>query len=131
MAEIRFLAIEQVLAIHEDSIRRYGGDSGLRDRGLLESALATPQMTFGGSLLHTDLYSMAAAYLFHICSNHPFIDGNKRTAAATAAVFLEVNGYELTASEPELVDLVLAVAQGNLQKPEIAQFFRDHSQPVV
>jgi len=78
-----FLAIEDVLDIHALQLARYGGPDGLRDQGLLESALAQPQATFGGGFVHDGLFPMAAAYLFHIVSNHPFIDGNKRTSTAS------------------------------------------------
>jgi death on curing protein len=122
-----FLVLNEVLRIHRDQIERYGGDPGIRDLGLLESAVAMPQAGFGGSFLHHDLFEMAAAYLFHIAMNHPFIDGNKRAGTATALVFLEVNDIEVNASQDELADMVLAVAQGQTDKTAIAEFFRRHS----
>ena len=76
-----FLSLAEVLEIHRDQIERYGGDPGIRDLDLLQSALAIPAAGFGGQYLHNDLYEMAAAYLFHITQNHPFVDGNKRTGA--------------------------------------------------
>lgn len=87
--ELDFLRIEDVLGIHEDQIERYGGASGLRDAGLLSSAVETARATFDGELLHTDVFAVAAAYMFHIVQNHPFTDGNKRTGAAAALVFLD------------------------------------------
>ena len=93
-----FLSLDEILEIHKDQIARYGGMAGIRDLGLLQSALAQPQATFGGQFLHTDLIEMAAAYLFHIVQNHPFIDGNKRTAFAATYTFLAINGAELTAN---------------------------------
>ena len=90
-----FLTLDEILAIHEDQIARYGGSLGVRDWGLLQSATAMPAVTFGGRFLHGDLCEMAAAYLFHLVQNHPFVDGNTRTAPASALVFLDLNGVEL------------------------------------
>jgi death-on-curing protein len=95
----------------------------------LRSALAQPEASFGGEFLHRDLYEMAAAYLFHLTQNHPFIDGNKRIGLAAAVAFLHINGQALTAGQPAAVQLVLAVARGELDKPAIAAFFRKHSRP--
>ncbi len=98
----KFLSHAQVLQLHDDVINRYGGSHGLRDQGLLESALAMPEAAFGGQFLHPDIATMAAAYLFHLFQNHPFLDGNKRIGAAAAVTFLWVNGVELTLSNDEL-----------------------------
>jgi death-on-curing protein len=122
-----FLTIEEVLAIHRDQIERYGGSDGLRDVGLLQSAVAAPAATFDGAFLHADLFEMAAAYLFHLASNHPFVDGNKRVGAAAALVFLELNGVSFDASEDDLERTVLAVAEGRLRKSKLTEFFRAHS----
>lgn len=119
-----FLELAEVLYIHADQIERYGGEASIRDAGLLEAALAMPRAMFEGEFLHRDLYAMAAAYLFHIVQNHPFVDGNKRTGAATALVFLEMNGVDVEADEDALVALVLDVAQGRADKARIAAFFR-------
>ena len=121
-----FLELAEVLTIHLDQIERYGGEPALRDLGLLESAVAMPRASFGGAYLHPDLFEMAAAYLFHIVQNHPFVDGNKRTGTAAALVFLEFNDISVAADEDALVTLVLDVAQGRADKPRIAQFFRDN-----
>ena len=88
----RFLTLVEVVTILQDQITRYGGEYGIRDMGLLSSAIAVPQATFAGERLHTDLFEMAAAYAFHICQNHPFLDGNKRVGLAAALVFLDLNG---------------------------------------
>src|ERR1700686_349958 len=101
-----FLSLDEVLEIHEQQIERYGGSSGLRDAAGLESAVATPQATFGGEFLHTPISAMAAAYLFHARQNHAFIDGNKRVGANGAIPFLLMNNWEPTFDEQELVDLV-------------------------
>ncbi len=122
-----FLDLEEVLEIHHDQITRYGGTTGIRDLSLLQSALATPQAGVGNQYFHADLFEMAAAYLFHIVRNHPFVDGNKRTGVAAALVFLEMNGIEIRASDEVLVKTVLAVADGKLQKGPLAEFFRRHT----
>lgn len=124
---IQFLTLDDVLETHAFQIMTYGGGDGVRDLGLLESALAQPEASFDGQFLHADIFSMAAAYLFHIVSNHPFVDGNKRVGLEVALIFLELNGIELLASDSELVDLVLATATGQLTKDEIAKFFRSHA----
>jgi death-on-curing protein len=121
-----FLNLSEVLHIHRDQIERYGAESGIRDLGLLQSALATPAAGFGGRFLHSDLFEMAAAYLFHISRKHPFVDGNKRTGAACALVFLELNDIEIDASEDALVEMVTAVAEGRAEKEAVAGFFRRH-----
>ncbi|MFN9295232.1 MAG: type II toxin-antitoxin system death-on-curing family toxin [Planctomyces sp.] len=90
-----FLEIDHTIQLHRSLIENYGGVEGIRDVGLLHSALAMPQASFGGEFLHRDLFEMAAAYLYHIVQNHPFIDGNKRTGAAAAIIFLSMNDMEL------------------------------------
>ena len=101
-----------------------GGLAGVRDAGLLESAVSMPRAAFSGERLHCDLFEMAAAYLFHVVSNHPFIDGNKRTGAAAALVFLLMNGVRLEADEEGLEATTRAVARGEADKAQIAGFFR-------
>jgi death-on-curing protein len=121
--EPAFLSLDEVLEIHEQQIGRYGGSAGLRDVAGLESAVATPQATFGGEFLHPSIPAMAAAYLFHLCQNHAFIDGNKRVGANAAVTFLLMNDWEVLFSEQELVDLVLSVASGGLSKPRLIEAF--------
>jgi len=121
-----FLTIEELLESHQEQIRNYGGTQGIRDLGLLESAVAQPAASFDGRLLHADVFEIAAAYLFHIVQNHPFIDGNKRVGLEAALLFLELNGNSLEAPDEKLLKLVLDVAQGQRFKPEIAEFFRAH-----
>ncbi len=118
-----FLSLDEVLEIHEQQIERYGGSSGIRDAAGLESAVATPQATFGGEFLHTSIPAMAAAYLFHLCQNHAFIDGNKRVGANAAITFLLMNNWEPTFGEEELVEVVLAVASSGLGKPLLIEIF--------
>jgi death-on-curing protein len=126
MKEPLFLTLDEVLQLHASRIELYGGTHGVRDQALLESALAQPSQSFGGSYLHDDLAAMASAYLFHIVQNHPFLDGNKRTGAAAAIVFLKMNDVHLIADETALEQIVLGVAQGAVGKAEIAEYFRDH-----
>ncbi len=124
-----FLGLAEVLEIHRDQIERYGDHPGLRDLGLLQSALAMPAADIGGRYLHSDLIEMAAAYLFHIVQNHPFLDGNKRTGAVAAIVFLSMSGIELEADEPQLEKMVRDVAQGRAGKSAVADFLRKNSRP--
>jgi death-on-curing protein len=122
-----FLTLGEVIEIHRDQIERYGGDPGIRDLGLLQSAMAMPAAGFGGRYLHMDLYAMAAAYLFHITQNHPFVDGNKRTGAVASLVFQSLNDVELEADEEEFERIVLGVAQGEIDKASVAKFLRENS----
>jgi death on curing protein len=123
----KFLSLVDVLEIHSDQIERYGGEPGLRDHGLLDSALAMPAAGIKDQYLHEDICAMAAAYLFHIVKNHPFVDGNKRAGAMAAFVFLGLNGLALDAPEPAYEQLVLSVAESRAGKDEIAEFFRKNT----
>lgn len=122
-----FLTLDEVLGIHADQIRRYGGGSGLRDLGLLQSALAMPETTFDDQFLHGTVFEMAAAYLFHVARNHPFVDGNKRTALMCAHVFLGLNGHRLEAQAEALYEIVDGVAAGSVDKAELSVFLRGNS----
>ena len=130
-AEPRFLILDEIVGLHARQIERYGGAVGVRDLGLLQSAVAMPQAAFGEVWLHSSLEEMAAAYLYHLAQNHPFIDGNKRTAAMAMLVFLRVNGLLLTFTEDELVELTIGVASGNVSKAEaaVAIASRTHEKP--
>ena len=121
---MRFLSLSEVLEIHRDQIARYGGMPGVRDLGLLQSALAMPSATFGGQFLHEDLDAMAAAYLFHLVQNQPFFDGNKRVGAVAALVFLLLNGRDFQAPEDDLANMVLRVASGKADKAAVTRFVR-------
>ncbi|MDZ7860939.1 MAG: type II toxin-antitoxin system death-on-curing family toxin [Candidatus Krumholzibacteriota bacterium] len=123
MQPVAYLSVEIVLEIHRRVIEEFGGDPGLRDRGMLESAVSLPQSTFDGKDLHTGLSEKAAAYHFHLCANHPFVDGNKRVAVTAAELFLLINGRELPASDEEVEDLTLGVAGGRLSKEHVIEFF--------
>jgi len=124
MHEPLFLTLVEVIEIHADQVRRYGGQEGVRDLGLLESALSQPQASFGGEWLHGTRYEMAAAYAYHICQNHPFFDGNKRAALMCALVFLELNGVRIRDPKGLLKNVMLETASGKKLKPELAQIFR-------
>ncbi len=126
MNEPEFLTLDEVLGIHADQIRVYGGASGLRDLELLRSAIATPETSFDGEYLHPSVFEMAGAYLFHLARNHPFVDGNKRTALMCALVFLGLNGERLRADPDDLYSLVDGVAAGEVDKAEVSVFLRRH-----
>jgi len=127
---IIFLTLTEVMAIHQNQIDNYGGSLGVRDKGMLEAAMAQPESSFAGSYLHPDIYSMAGAYLYHIAMNHPFVDGNKRVATVSALVFLEFNDYELDVNEGLLEETVLQVASSKLSKDELIEFFRAYTKVV-
>jgi len=120
-----FLTLAEVIAIHADQIQRYGGQGGVRDLGLLESAVAQPEATYGGSWLHGDLFEMAAAYAFHLCQNHPFYDGNKRVALVCALMFLRFNRIaQIPDSHRQLKDAMLRIASGQMSKQDFAGLLR-------
>ena len=129
MDVVVFLTMEEILEIHNDQTSRYGGSPGIRDLGLLQSALAMPSMGIGERYFHKDIFEMASAYLFHLVQNHPFVDGNKRVGVVTALVFLALNGVELEADEDELEMAARKVAQGNLDKAQTAQFLKHNCRP--
>ena len=122
MSDIDFLSVQDVLLAHTDQIARYGGDPSVRDLGLLESAIALPQATFGKTFLHAFPFEMAAAYMFHIVQNHPFVDGNKRTGAVAALLFLELNDIVIDAPAGSIYEKTIAVANGRADKQEISLF---------
>jgi death-on-curing protein len=122
-----FLTLEEVLAIHENRVRKYGGSSGVRDLGLLQSALGNVEATFDGQFLNETFLEMAAAYLYSICRNHPFLDGNKRTALACAMAFLRLNSRRVKSTQNDLYDLVIGVAEGRISKAAVAVFFEQHA----
>ena len=126
MADPIFLTVDDVLQAHAEQVRLYGGDPALLDRGLLESAVAMPGARFYGQYAHDGLGAMAAAYLFHLAKNHAFADGNKRTAAVAAVLFLDYNGIDFDVDELKFQELVLGVADGSVSKAEATDFFRQH-----
>lgn len=128
ISEPIFLTLDDALEIHADMIESYGGSAGVRDIPLLESALAQPRATFGGEYLLPDIPLMAAAYLFSIAKNHPFIDGNKRAGAACAVIFLKANGHELrTTRDEELAEITERIAASQATREELDQFFHERA----
>lgn len=124
-----FLTIEEVLEIHENQIQVFGGTLGVRARGELESAIGMPSSGFDDKYFHGSLFLMAAAYLYHITKNHPFVDGNKRTGAVSAFTFLQLNGLDLNAPDEKFYDLVIGVAENTYEKADIAEFFEQYCSP--
>ena len=124
---IKFLTLSEILLILEDQIRQYGGVYGIRDRNLLSSALYMPESCFAGKYLHETIPAMAAAYAFHLCQNHPFIDGNKRVALASPLVFLDINGYEFNCKEKKLYDEIMALAKSEINKEELIKFYKNYA----
>jgi death on curing protein len=127
---VEYLSIGQVRALHAQQVRQYGGGTGLRDRGALESALARPAVTFGGEDLYPDMSDKAAALMHSLALNHPFVDGNKRVAAFAAIVFVESNGQEFLATPDELVATTLVVAEGKMAVEALAIWFRQRLRSV-
>ena len=122
-----FLSLAETLEIHAYQIGHFGGSDGLRSQEMVESAIGIPSSTFGGAYLHPTVPDMAAAYLFHLVENHPFLDGNKRVGTMSALVFLELNEYDFDATDDELTEVVLQVASGKMPKDALFLFFRQHS----
>ena len=115
-----FLTLAEIIEIHDYQIDVFGGSDGLRSQEMLESAIGIPSSTFGGAYLHPTVPDMAAAYLFHLVENHPFVDGNKRVGTRSALVFLELNEYDFDATDDELTEVVLQVAGGKMPKDALS-----------
>lgn len=128
MTEPRWLSLVHIKHIHSDQVQAHGGSLGLRDKGLLESALERPRNRFGYDP-QADLAALAAAYGFGLSSNHPFIDGNKRVAFQAMYLFLGMNGFRIDAPEEEVVSLILSLARGELDEPTLADWLRQHISP--
>ncbi len=124
---VKFIPEEIVPIIHADLIHRYGGHPGLRDKHLLASALAQPKMTSGRKFLHRGIFDKAAAYGFHLCRNHPFVDGNKRISFVLMDMFLQMNGWQLAATEEEAYATMVALSAGKLTKSQLSAWLRTHS----
>jgi len=124
---VRYLYPKQVLYLHQQIMELSGGGAGVRDQGLLESAVYRPQASFGGEDLYPDLFSKAAALGHSIIKNHPFVDGNKRTGFEAMRLLLRLNGYDIQASLNVKFDFVLAIAEGKLKEQAIADWLKHHS----
>lgn len=125
-----FLALEQILIIHEDQIDRYGGSHGLRDLALLESAIYRPQTTFSGQELYSTVFDKASALLHSLVMNHPFIDGNKRTGAVSMIIFLGLNGIELKTDQDKLIEVILQVENKTLTIEQLSEWIKSHAQEI-
>lgn len=122
---IRFLSLQDILEIHANTTQREGGESGVRDIRLLESAVAMPRQAIGGEYLHPDIADMAVAYLFHLVKNHGFVDGNKRVGLAAAVMFLLENAAPALPSEEDLEEMTLQVAAGSVGKGALIDWMRE------
>ena len=127
---VHFVPDDLVLIIHADQLKRYGGRPGIRDRSLLESALGQPKITVGGKFAHRTLFEKAAAYGFHLCRNHPLVDGNKRVAFVLMDIFLQKNGWEILAHEKEAYSMMIDLASGKLTKAQLASWLKAHSSHI-
>ncbi len=124
---VHFIPADLAVSIHSDLLQRYGGKPGIRDRNLLESALAQPKMTIGRKFVHRKLFEKAAAYGYHVCRNHPFIDGNKRVAFILMDIFLQKNGWEIVAREEEAYSAMMDLASGKFTRRQLASLIKEHS----
>lgn len=127
MVKIIFLTLDEVLAIHHEEVEKFGGSHGIRDLGLLDSALQRPQSSFMGEDLYPTLFRKAAALIHSILLNHPFIDANKRTATVSMSYFLHLNNYDIEVSQKELVELALTVESKQIDLEQISKWLKDHS----
>jgi death-on-curing protein len=130
MKDIKFIPKDIILFFHEQLVKIYGGSSGIRDENLLDSALEQPKATYQGEYLHDSLIKMAAAYGYHLCNNHPFIDGNKRIAFVAMDTFLQKNGLEITASEKEAYKMMIQVSSGQLSKKELTIWLENNTNSI-
>ena len=125
MIEPVWLSVRLVIAIHDEQLRMFGGPPGIRDQGMLESALTRPQNKYGFG--ETDLAVLAAAYAFGISKNHPFVDGNKRTSLLSLITFLGLNGIDFVVPEGEAAAAIIALAAGEIEEAGLARWIRDRS----
>lgn len=128
---VHFIPNDVVLIIHADLLQRYGGEPGLRDPKLLDSALAQPKMTFSGKYTHKTLFDKAAGYGFHVCKNHPFVDGNKRVAFVLMNIFLQKNGWEIVSPEEEAYRMMMDLASGKLTKAQLSSWLKEYSSKLA
>lgn len=126
---MRYLTLREILEIYQSVMRQSGGTIGIRDLGALESAVAQPRMTFGGVELYETVVEKAASLGFSLIQNHPFIDGNKRTAHAAMETFFVLNGYEILATVDEQESVILQVASGGMNRDEFARWLNAHVEP--
>lgn len=127
---MKYLTSQQILAIHDQMIKHFGGSDGIRDIGLLESAAARPQASFDGVSMYETIFDKAAALLHSLLKNHPFVDGNKRTAIASTGIFLKINKYRLMNQHEKALEFALKVENGSLSFEEIADWLKKYSIPT-
>lgn len=128
--KIRYLNIARVLFIHDQMVKRFGGSLGIRDLGLIESAVARPQASFGDQDLYISIFDKAAALLQSLLKNHAFVDGNKRTALTSAGLFLKMNNFHLVNYHLEEVEFAVRVDNGNLSIEEISKWLKEHTKKL-
>ena len=128
--KINFIPKQVILHFHEQLIELYGETPGIRDEQLLDYALEQPKSSFGGSFLHESIFKMAAAYGFHICNNHPFVDGNKRISLVAMDTFLQKNGHEITASEKETYKIIIALSSGEISKQKLTEWLEKNTESI-
>lgn len=131
MKDIIFIPKKVIMYIHEQLILSYGGSHGIRDENLLNSALEQPKATFGEKYLHDSIMKMTAAYGYHLCNNHPFVDGNKRIALVAMDIFLQRNGFEIMANELDTYNLIMELASGNLSKESLANWLENNTSALT
>lgn len=131
MKAVRYLTVEEVIAIHEYAIREFGGSAGIASIARLESAVAMPRQTMFGEDLYPDLFSKAAILIYALIKDHPFVDGNKRTGLFALFEFLERNGYTIAASDDDLYQFAIDIATSRLGKEQIAAWLREHVVPLA
>lgn len=130
MTDVVYITLDEVLAIHDDMVERYGGSFGIRDLGLIQSAISRPQSSFGGQDLYPTVIDKASALFHSLIFNHAFVDGNKRTTLTSTARFLHLNGYELSAQDQELIDFPLRVENKHLDIEEISKWLKEHVKKI-
>lgn len=130
MAKTVFLSLEQVIAIHDDQIERYGGSHGIGRLELLESTIMRPQTTFGGKDLYPGIFNKVAAIFHSLVLNHGFVDGNKRVATVSTLIFLKLNGHRLDVGQSELIQVVLKIASKEWGVKKIALWLKENSKRI-
>lgn len=131
MKSITFIPKELIIYFYDQLVQNYGGAYGIRDEKLLDSALEQPKATYGGNYLHDTLMKMAAAYGYHLCNNHPFVDGNKRIALIAMDVFLQRNGFEIVATEKEAYQIMILLSSGRLSKNNLVTWLENNTSPLT
>jgi death-on-curing protein len=126
-----FLTVAEIEQLHQEQLRLFGGLDGVRDRKALEAAAAMPEATFGGEFLHPTVFSMAAAYAFHIAQDQPFVDGNKRTGLNAALLFLGLNGWDVNDPDDSLYDAMIGLAARKTTKEQLSELLESLAQPYV